>query len=291
MEGEKPIEQNIQTVSDDKKSGIEFRTHKSSERGTEMQYATIPLKIVDSQDFFQEVESLLDGFYDLQGEGNLVDENDCRRYKENIGYYVNDIRNFVKSTEKEDWFNLGPRKKDPDRRDDEQTQYMFSMKKGATKLIIMQQPVVHGMFSGNFGVKTPYEGLQSILNKGFISSRSADGNTLRKKDKDYRFTGYDIKMEGEIGDIKNGDSYAVELFPEEGNRAGLEYTVRKASTDRISSVNICLNELASSEEKEEKMAFYKKEIFEKYKIPVRFFVLVGDEKDENKMVRIFPKSK
>lgn len=264
---------------------IRFRKRRNLQRGTEIGYATIPLKDVDSPDFYKEVELLLDRFYDSQGEGKPVEEND---YKKNIGYYVNDIKNFVKSKsrEKEYRFNLGPRKEDDNKSENRQKQYMFSMKKGARNLLIMQQPVVHGMFGGQSTInQTSFEGLQSILKKGF-RSLNYDGNTKRKGHKNYRFNRGYYTTWGEEGNIKNGDVYSIELFPEEGQRVGIDYSVRKASADRISSVNIGLSKSASPEEKEKKMAFYQAEINGKYHVPVRFFVESADPENPK---RVFPR--
>ncbi|HMP67406.1 MAG TPA: hypothetical protein PKA60_01500 [Candidatus Paceibacterota bacterium] len=305
IEGIQPNQEALEQSSDKNVSGFEFRTLKNSERGTEIGYATIKLEDVNSPDFPNHVRSLLDKFYDLQGEDkpDIPDIPDDPNRMVNVPSYesarrsyVKFFREFVASTKEEVWGIIGPRQDDPNHGVDEKKQYLFLVKKMATKLLILPQPFINGMFSSRFGAKNPFENLLSILDRGFFSERR-DGNTKRKLRRDHIFNpAYVVKMKGEAGDIRNGDSYSVELFPEEGHDATPDYVVHKASPNRISSVNIMLDELVSSEEKEKKMSYYRKIILEKYKVPVRFFVSSGSDEQDNsdypvaKPTRIYPKA-
>ncbi|MBT4531382.1 hypothetical protein HOC29_00005 [archaeon] len=253
---------------------FKIRKHKNPKRGTELTYATIPLE-----------------------EARNLDEGELR--KDLMSYYPDADAKILTRGIKE----FASSKMDSDERivlyDKEgrkgrkgglkETGDYLTLRKTGKKLTLLPTPLLHQITKGGgFGA------VSSILENGF-KGRAGDGNAIIKRGKDQRFThfGRPSKEKG----ITQGDSYCLELYPDEGKPWGdrREYVLEKADPKRILSINIELDPSASEQEREEKMEFYKKQITHKHGVPVRYFLFHSSPESQGKLFedpeRIFPKNK
>jgi hypothetical protein len=174
------------------------------------------------------------------------------------------------------------------------------------RLVFIPVPYLHDI-TGNKRDRedqeiSAYSDLTNILKDGFETrgGGSEETNAIVKKSRVHKknpfgYWGGGATSKGDPHGIAINDRYTLELFPDIGymyedasdvSEAG--YAIKKASTKRILAVDIKLNPDTTSSQREEKMAFYRKEITEKYGIPVRFYM--QDTKDGKKEVnpkRIF----
>jgi hypothetical protein len=303
---------------------IKFRKRRNLERGTEIEYTTIPIKDIESEDIYHILSEAISKLYESQevnqdrssvhSGGRTFSPPSHSEYsmhywagenrsdKKVFEETVEDIRKFIKSKEREMIFPLRGKKR-KDIKGSPNDYYFLSLKKFRDNLLIRPQPFVHTLWrttgenlkkDGDNILSSKYFGtLKSVLENGFVASRrDIDGNAITKKDKKHYhndFYSLASRMKNEPS-IVRGDAYSIELFPDEGHSSGGhsgDYTIERASPKRISSVNIQLDQTASPEEKEKKMTFYQHEVNEKYHVPVRFYVSTEDEKNSYK--RIFPK--
>jgi hypothetical protein len=275
---------------------IKFRKLKNPTRGTEIGYATIPLKDIDSPEIYRDISTAIEKVYDSveNGEYDRGRSNPIKRvaegwHKPNASTYkmsdeqllnpmVKELKEFAKSDKKEMSLEvLSPKESDP---------FYFSLRKTRGQILIVPRPFIHTIYrtrknkldttgQADVGSSTAqYNDVLSILKEGFSlpTGKHWDTNALPKKSKEHRFNeSYSAGDRKEEGNVTSKDRYSIELFHDEGRTNGSEYAIISASPQRILSVNIQLDKDASEEEKEKKMQFYDKEITGRYKVPVRFF--------------------
>jgi len=310
---------------------IRFRKLRNLKRGTEVEYATIPLKDIESPQIYSDFSDTISRFYKSEkinrdrkpkvfDNRSLPPPNDAEyaagylvssglNAQEALGKKVEEIRQFIKSDKKEIIFPLrGKEIKDATGREKDEY-YILTLKKVGKNLLIRPQPFIHtlawvatpnnhGEFDDRFSSKY-FGALKSILEKGFLSPHGrTDGNVYPKKDREHYFNeNYDPqKTIKEESTLVNGDSYSIELFsdkgyPNYGNDALDMSTIEKASPERISSVNVHLSKNASDKQREEKMKFYKEQITKTYGIPVRFLDAPENSEGVPHYRRTFPKQK
>ena len=246
---------------------IKFRKRRNLQRGTEIGFATIPLRDIDSPDVYKDVGEAIGKFYESQGikrnkvcaggrEGRF---SEAYNHSEDVAAMIPEVKKFVDSKEKEmSFYLLGDEYKDGF-----YEKHRFSLKKVGKNLLMAPKPVVHNVMNWS-GKKIPFEDLMSILKGGF-NSDNREGNTVYKRNKTHRFnpmyTQDETKSARELSNAKadsvnKGDVYSLEIFPENGLDHGedADFALHKASPQRISSVNIQLDETASTEEKEQKLS-------------------------------------
>jgi hypothetical protein len=275
-----PVE--VEPQSNEEKSPIRIRTHRNPERGTELTYATIPLKDVDSPKFNEEIADAIKRFYDLKKVNSRLPNGHFSRSKYTLNELspykqserlAKEIKNFVDSEKEEMNFKLSGIEV---KKFNSNELHYFSLKKIGGKLLIMPRPFVHTLRSYDHKGKIKsasdcFDDLKLILDRGFRSTEIF-GNAVMKNDSNHKFNGGYLNPTKEGKKIIDGDGYSIELFSDKGKRgSGYEYSIFKASPSRISSVNICLDKTASEEQKERKMQFYKEEITKKYGIPIQFY--------------------
>jgi hypothetical protein len=140
-------------------------------------------------------------------------------------------------------------------------------------ILIHQQPLTHGVTDLN-----SYSALVKILQSGF-HPRVSTGLSAQRNDQNVSFGESRLRMSHwakaniETG-ITQNDRYTIELmspmekqdFRAENENRGL---VNHASTQQILGVNIQISS-QNAEERKAKMDFYKKEIQQKFNLPVKF---------------------
>lgn len=305
---------------------IKIRHLKNPKRGTEITFATIPIKDVESEDIYNLLSEEIGKFYESEGVnqdrspvysgGRTFSPPSHSEYS--MGYWaghkrsdkevfdevVKDVRKFIKSKEKEMIYPLYGKKRD-DMRGYPNELYFLSLKKVGKKLLIKPQPFIHTLcwVTREIGpdrerntLSSQFFGtLKSILESGFVAStRDIDGNAISKRNKYHSFNEFYCpadKMKNEPS-IVSGDTYSIQLFPDKGHSyggRGGEYIIERASPKRISSINIQLSRSASEQEKQEKMKFYQEQITAQHGIPVRFFEENEGSDEKSNFKRVFPK--
>lgn len=305
----------------DKKSLIQIRKHRNLARGTELNYATVPLKDVDLQSpqFEKEVMTLLDKFY---GENKVTYKMSGYNSEDRNLRFENTIKQFIEDSDKKEMVirlheldENGKTKVDV-----EAGQYyeqFLTLRKIGERLLIAPTPMIHEISARihQIGARhlkpNSFDDLRSILREGFKGDEQYKklgeaGNSVVKEGKDHRIS--NIKFDPVKTGITKGDRFTLEIFPElnsENNKVDgisgdpassiveneVEFAITESPPETVSSINIELDETASEEEKERKMKFYQQEITEKYHVPVRFYIVesAGNEKGQVKITRIFPK--
>jgi len=283
-------------------TGIEIRTHKNLDRGTELTYAIVPIKDFDltSPVFEHEVAVLLDEIYGENKVTYNIIFGDKRTREELNEAFKEELKKFIENPSNREivlrLHELGADGKiirDPE---GQYYEHFLTLRKVGEKLIIAPAPVIHaittGIGSGRLSA-TSFDDLTTILGTGFKGldnndyEKSGEGNAVIKIKRGHK-SGSVLGAMAETG-ITKGDRFTLEIFPdsEMGHVAGfagdphssillnekeVDYLIKASSPQAVSSVNIFLSETASNEEREQKMGFYKKAIQEKYHIPTRFFL-------------------
>ena len=170
-------------------------------------------------------------------------------------------------------------------------------KKGKT-IALVPAPAVHDIMKG-----VGFDNVLNILQNGFEGGWEKEDNAIIKQGRAHKFNMWGHLSPISKDKITRGDNYSFELFPEEGQgsyawrdvgrdrydynwqRGGkigegedkiqFNYGIVYASPRRIMSLNIRLNPESSDKDKLAKMEFYKKQIADKYNIPVRFYETSG----------------
>ncbi len=206
--------------------------------------------------------------------------------------------------------------------------------KAGKTIALVPAPVVHDIryypqdiryYPGREG--GGFDAVLNILEKGFTGGVEEQDNAVVKRGRNHRTNKWPSLLGWKKG-ITHGDDYSLEFFPEEGEKGSgtkdipmspysvdwrkrdkigggedevkFAYGVHYASPKRILSVNIRLSPESSDKDKLAKMEFYKKQVADKYNVPVRFYENPGSiekgrdghewMKDSNVGKRIFPKS-
>lgn len=246
---------------------IQIRHQKNKRRGTELTYATIP---IDEAREISEQE-LKSQFEDVFPNLNYTD------LAHQIGRFSSDKRKtrmVYNVRTKEVGYPTGF------------SAHNLTLRKNKKQVSIIPTPVINDVTAYE-GKKDTFERVLGILQKGFTAPKYTQDNSFVKKNPHHRFTGF---AHPSNAGITRGDSYSVELYPEDDNGnhgyGGLfknfnyggvhegrydAYSLKKAGPTRILSVNVKLAKSSSEEERQEKMKFYQEQITNKYHIPVRFF--------------------
>lgn len=190
----------------------------------------------------------------------------------------------------------------------EATSHYLMLKKVGKRertIALVPAPAVHDVryysYKGKGRNGGGFDAVLNILENGFAGGHEKDDNAVIKRGRSHRNNEWDLSF-GWKDKITRGDNYSFELFSEEGQgsyarrntknkynsswkRRGkigegedevtFNYGIHYASPRRVLSLNIRLNPESSDKEKLKKMEFYKKEVADKYNIPVRFYETSG----------------
>ena len=166
----------------------------------------------------------------------------------------------------------------------------MKFKKIGKRVFITPVPFLHGITGKVLGSEgksvkkgDPFDHLVGILNEGYKEGSDDDNSypALPEKEGKQWWHSNPSKKEG----ITKDDHYAIRLFQEEGhphlhldpNDNELYYfpkgphVIRKSKPENILAIDIAMPEKKSSQELERKMQFYKREISDKYSVPIRFY--------------------
>ena len=282
-------------------SVIKIRRSSNIERGTVLEYVTVDTQDVLSESFTKNLFELLDSMYDNEDIDNktLIKKTLClNENNENLKSLVDVIRKFTITEQniynKHLFLHLPG--------------YYLTIKKAGKKIILLPTRLIHNitgstrkMSGTDRDLINRFEDLNNILNLGFKSpSATIDGRHLENAymtgDNDvYGHNSFLI----EHGDYKNAiidsDKYSISFISNDKasvskysgstiEENGYEFLfdgmegVRSSSPSEILSVNVFMQEGLDEDKKKEKVNFYKDNIFNQFKVPVRFFTLGIDGK-------------
>jgi hypothetical protein len=136
-------------------------------------------------------------------------------------------------------------------------------------ILIRPHPFLHGVRS----YRTPYEDLLKILQEGFFGGSHSGltaGNVTHGINRPRTTTwGHGVTY-GTGYPMVAHDKYALEMIAPITNPDKYSDLLKRAKPEQIVSVNIVLSPQATALQKKEKMQFYKKELQEKFGVPVKF---------------------
>lgn len=308
---QKPTPEHIQKAdiegsTEEKQDLIKTRRFKNTDRGTEIEFATISL---DDAKSIQEED---------------IDRILKEKFGENAYFPMNrksEIAHFLNDQDAETMLlMIADKSEERDRGGGYGSAKYLTLRKIGEKLLITPAPFVHDLFFGGKNSINHFEDIKSILEQGFIRpyKDSIEENVMvkgvikgTKKEHRMNLVGSGnspfVAKEG----ITKGDAFSLELYGDSGSGhtstitgyrdsplgAQLVYNLKEASPQRILSINIRINPEASEAEQGKKIEFYKEQITQVYNIPIRFFTLNQEPVDGDpatkieklRLNRIFPK--
>ncbi|MBT3397945.1 DUF308 domain-containing protein [archaeon] len=245
---------------------MKIRKLKNTKRGTEINYATLPIeeaRVVNGTTLRADLER----FYGPSANYSKLAEE------------IREVSQHPERTRKREGVPIEDSKRNPEE-DGRDYLTIRVIGKKSPRIVLTPTPFVHEIWFGrkdgkSVGTSNRFGTLKGILKKGF-DAYADDGNVISKRNKGHRFSWGKFLPNKEEG-ITNGDFYSIELYSDKGIDSGDKflgepaYSLHKSKPERILSVNIALNPDSTEADKEKKMEFYKKEIAENYNVPARFF--------------------
>lgn len=285
---------------------LKIRTRKNKDRGTELTYATIPTNEFGKMSL-EEINRLLETHYKQKAGGKyhpFIDKNISaitlydRNGKEtniHLGDYESFNSYFARN---KDYVaaDISPL------RGVENGEKIYFKKIGKSILILDEPISEHAVRGVTRGSQDPWGDLQSILANGFqrgknmVYVKNKGGELEEADDAQNIFSSAFFEVGRKPGlfstpskrkDITEGDSYTIFGFPKDKHpRWSIMYGLNQ---NDILTIGIGIPENISDKEKQEKIKFYEQKIFEKYKIPLRFYECSEGRTCEMKTKRILPK--
>jgi len=163
---------------------------------------------------------------------------------------------------------------------DSATHVALRAKKFGNKYLISQAPARHGVTSGGILEETlpSFLGLKKILKEGFrpnhpVFRENVEIQPERSASRFARQSFSSAALKKEERKITKGDSFTIHmnsLLEPTSKDQNAQYAVATAKNSQIVGIIIKLQKRISAENRKAKTKFYKREIQQKYGIPVKF---------------------
>lgn len=302
----------VEDQTDNGKNNIKIRRKENQERGTALEYIVFDIDDVLSESFSRNVFELIKKQYESETEEykEIINNTLCSNESyEDLESLVKLVRKYAESEQNE--YNKYLFLHLPG--------YYLTVKKIGKKIVILPTHLTHTLTGSTRRESvrddfiSKFEDLNNILQIGFKlpgESKFVDTNAYLTGDKQIGhktsyasplYLGNIFKEYKTLSnpDITSGDGYSIGFISDDlqnvSNYSGFkieengfesffesDVLVKSSKSSGILAVNIFFSEELDDNKREEKISFYKKEIYDRFKVTIRFFTV--DE--SQKMTRI-----